>query len=88
MTVSYERFVGSRVCWRSIRNRPEDAIRPRWPSVFADVRFERTRWQTWDGSVAKGRGYVGQGDFVPNGHGGYRRIDQRVRATFRLSGGV
>lgn len=85
LMVSYDRFVGSRVYWRSIRNRPEDAIRPRWHSVLADVRFERMRWQTWGGPVAKGRGYVGHDDFIPNGHGGYRLIDQRARATFRLS---
>jgi hypothetical protein len=85
LTVDYQRDAGSRVYWRSIRNRPEDAIRPRWHSVLADVRFERMHWRTWGDSVARGGGYVGHDDFVPNGHGDYRLVDQRARATFRLS---
>jgi hypothetical protein len=85
LVVDYGTDVGSRVYWRSIRNRPEDQIRPRFHSVLADVRFERMRWKTWGGRSAFGVGYVGHDDFVPNGNGGYRLIDQLARATFHLS---
>jgi hypothetical protein len=52
LTVDYQRDVGSRVYWRSLRNRPRDEIRPRWHSVLADVRFERMLWRSWGGAIA------------------------------------
>jgi len=46
LDADYSRDVGSRVFWRSMRNRPEDQTRPRWHSVLADARFERRRSKT------------------------------------------
>jgi hypothetical protein len=85
LRVDYSRDVGSRVYWRSRRNRPRDEIRPRFHSVLADVRFERMRWSRWGGSVTFGVGYIDHDDFVPVGGGRFRLVDQLARATFHLS---
>ena len=47
------------VYWRSARNRPVDAVRPRKHSVLADVRYRDLQWSRWGRPNA-----IGSGSFV------------------------
>jgi len=47
------------IYWRSARNRPVDAVRPRLHSVLSDIRYRGLRWSRWGRS-----GAVGAGNFV------------------------
>ena len=44
------------IYWRSARNRPLDAVRPRSHSVLADIRYRNLRWSRWGQPHALGRG--------------------------------
>ena len=47
------------VYWRSARNHPVDALRPRSHSVLADIRYRNLQWSGWGRPSA-----VGSGSFV------------------------
>jgi hypothetical protein len=44
------------VVWRSARNRPFNAIRPRIHYVLADISFRKLRWLSWGNRAAHGHG--------------------------------